>query len=328
MNESSFHSLAQEFLGELFKELAFLHIKIKPHWDIDHLCYRVENLERYEILKQNFVSFSRLLTESEVSGRPIATFKLNSPVIFDGRMIDVVELPAPKPGKLTPEGFEHIEVVVDVPFAELEKQYGHLNLDRGGLRKDFNQELEICLGARNLKFHHLSLESVVNLEKNTRVFKALEKSRVLSIFRKYQPLVAGTFPLDLAVENSDLDILLNVADLDLLETELVAEYKFTDDLRVQRSIVDELETLIANFSIDGVPFEVFAQNKESVKQTAYRHFLIEERLLKTHGPAFQQKVRAFRAQGLKTEPAFARALNLAGDPYLELLRLQKEELKR
>ena len=135
-----------------------------PHWDIDHLCYRVESLERYLILKREISNFSTMLTETLVNGRPIAVFKLDHAIEFGEYRIDVVELPAPKFGKIVTEGFEHIEVVCDVPLTELAEQYAHLNLDTGGMKKDFNQELEICIGERNLKFHLLSLESVVRLE--------------------------------------------------------------------------------------------------------------------------------------------------------------------
>ena len=68
--------------------------------------------------------------------------------------------------------------------------------------------------------------------------------------------------------------------------------------------------------------EIFAQEIPVTKQVAYRHFLTEERLLKLGGPLFKEKILTLRKEGLKTEPAFAKALNLAGDPFEELLKLQ------
>ena len=42
-------------------------------------------------------------------------------------------------------------------------------------------------------------------------------------------------------------------------------------------------------------------------------------LLQRHGAAFRQKIFQLKQSGFKTEPAFAQALNLDGDPYLALL---------
>lgn len=167
MQFQEFQAQAHDFLGRLFEDMAAHKIEIPRHWKIDHLCYRVSSIDRYQILKNEFSKFGRLLIESDVNGRPIATYKLNEPIVFFSGVIDVVELPAPKQGKPTEEGFEHVEIVCDVPFAELEKRYGHLTLDRGGLKKEINPELEICLGKRNLKFHHQSLEEVIAMELNS-----------------------------------------------------------------------------------------------------------------------------------------------------------------
>jgi len=93
--------------------------------------------------------------------------------------------------------------------------------------------------------------------------------------------------------------------------------------KTRYQVVDELETLTVNFKLAGVPFEIFAQDKPSVTQQAYLHFLIEERLLKLGGTGFKEKVLAARKNEIKTEPAFAAVLGVKGDPYLELLKLQK-----
>ena len=321
MLQNEFQTQAMDFLTLLFAEMKSHGIAIQAGWDIDHLCYRVSSLDRYDALKKDFSTFGTLLVESEVNGRPIATFKLFDPITWGDANIDVVELPAPKPSKPTTEGFEHIEVVVDVPMKDLIERYAHLPLDRGGLKKDFNAELEITLGSRNLKFHHLSLESVVNLERHSQAFKALRTSEILRKFRKYDPLVAGTFPLGLNVADSDLDILMNATDLEALRTELQGEYGDLD-FKSRITVVDGLESLIVHFVHENIPFEVFAQSAPSVQQKAYRHFQIEEKILKNRGPEFLKKIRDLRNQGLKTEPAFAKALGLTGDPYDAVLNFK------
>lgn len=327
MKEDKFLLLALEFLHRLEEDLFKNTITIKDHWDIDHLCYRVGEESRYEFLKESFLSFGDLLIESEVNGRLISTFKLHHPIFFKTWRIDLLELPAPKKGKTTPEGFEHIEIVIDTPFKTIMDIYPHLDLETKGLAKDYNQELEICLGERNIKFHHSSLYSVINLEKNEAVYKALMKSQVLSIFKDHHPLVAGTFPLGVYNSESDLDILLTSTDLQALAQTLQTHYGHYSNFKIDQLDVDGLPTLISHFTFENVPFEIFAQDRHPVEQVGYRHFQIEERLLKLGGKSFFEKVKALRLKGLKTEPAFAEALGLSGDPYKELLNPALYRLK-
>jgi len=166
LNSQAFNSQAQDFLDRLFIEIDQASIKIHPHWQIDHLCFRVNSEENYQQYKTHFLQFSDLLIESPVNGRLISTFKLHMPIVYKNWTIAVVELPAPKKGKTTIEGFEHIEIVIDVPFSAIESLYPNLVYDKSGLQKKLNQELEIRFGAIALKFHHMSLESVIERERS------------------------------------------------------------------------------------------------------------------------------------------------------------------
>lgn len=323
MQENDFYLQGQCFLKSLFQEMKDGGIKLESHWDIDHVCYRSDSLENYHELKCSFEAFGRLLIESVVNGRLISTFKLFRPLECSGWRIDLVELPAPKAGKTTKAGFEHIEIVCDVPFDEIIQKYSHLKMDKKGLSKDYNQELEICLAEKNLKFHHSSLVSVINLELKTNVWQAINESKVLKHLKKYKPLIAGTFPLGVDIATSDVDILIESKNLTELEVSLKQNFGNYEGFELSHHETDSLPTLICHFSINGIAFEIFAQNRPAVKQTAYRHFLIEERLLKFGGDAFYQKILQARAYGLKTELAFGEVLGLESDPYLSLLNLQK-----
>lgn len=326
MQEPEFHSQAQIFLTNLFKDLENNGLTLRPNWDIDHICFRSDSQEDYESLKQSFSHFGSLLIESVVGGRLISTFKLNTPLLIDDWKIHLVELPAPKVGKIVDRGFEHIEVVFDLPFEEFEKSHPHLNFDKKGLTKNFNRELEVCLGSRNIKFHHSSLESVIQIEKNKKVWDALNESMVLEIFKHHHPLVAGTFPLGIETSESDIDVLMQSSDLASIEKELMTLFSKSEGLETKYLEVDGLKTLLCNFTFKNVPFEIFVQDRAPVKQTAYRHFLVEERLLKLGGNELREKIMTKRQKGLKTEPAFAKALELEGDPYQELLVLQLSNL--
>ena len=326
MNKINFHEQATDFLEKLFLTFSESQIEIAQHWDIDHLCYRVDSLERFVELKKSFLSFGKLLIESEINGRSIASFKLNSPIFYKDWMIDVVELPAPKLSKIVKEGFEHLEVVCDVSFTDLEKKYQHLNLDLGGLKKEFNQELEINLGERNVKFHHMSLESVIRLENNKNVFNAIHDSNILRSFKIYTPLIIGDFPLGIHTKDSSVDILMSAFDLDELENSLKLHYENHEEFDSLRSYVDGFETLVVNFKQDELLFEIFAQKKVITEQISYRKFQIKERLVKLGGDIFKETIMGIRMDGTKSGTAFAEALSIHSDLDNGLMLLQKSSM--
>lgn len=322
-SKEKFYSQGTQFLKHLREQLQNANVDLKPHWWVDHICYRTSTIENYLDLTNQLTQFGNLLIESEVNGRPISTFKLDSPLFFNDEPIDIIEIPAPKISKPTAEGFEHAEIVCDEPFERLIANYNYLSCDKSGLSKIFNKELEFILDRlTNIKFHQLSLESVINLERNSHIFKALIESKVLEILKEFEPLVAGTFPLNIQIDNSDLDIILNLSNKErFLNT--INSFRDYQDFKIQEELVEGTPTILINFNFNGIPFELFAQAKPSVEQRGYKHFLIEEKLLKIYGSKLKNQVTSLRNQGFKTEPAFAKALGLFGDPFVELLNIQK-----
>lgn len=63
-------------------------------------------------------------------------------------------------------------------------------------------------------------------------------------------------------------------------------------------------------------------NMEPVRSNAYRHMLVEARVLRLLGGEFMRRVVELKEKGVKTEPAFARLLGLDGDPYVAVLGLE------
>lgn len=170
MNEEKFILDSQSFLEKAFGQLKAKELlnAIDPHWFIDHLCYRTIDEENYQEMKKVFSTFGELLVEGDVNGRLISTFKLHRPILFrDVRewSIPLVEVPAPKAGKKTIEGLEHFEVVCDVSFEEIKKRFSKCKMDEKGLSKKLNPELEVEFGDFAIKFHHQSLEVVIEIEK-------------------------------------------------------------------------------------------------------------------------------------------------------------------
>lgn len=318
---------AQIFLDRTFSEMRELGLVLAPHWDIDHLCYRVESQSQYLEFKDFFSTQGRLLIESQVNGRLISTFELFAPICFEGYQINLIELPAPRPGKAFNLGFEHFEVVCDLPFSEVIAQSPDLSWDTSGLKKVFNPELEVKLPSGSVKFHHLSLLSVINLEKNEKVWSALQGSKILFELKEFFPLVTGTFPLALGTEDSDLDLTICCKDFKSLGSRLESLYGSLQEFSLEQVEIDSLDTLICSFFFGGVRFEIFAQGIASVKQKSFIHFAVEEKILKFGGETLRKQVQMERLKGLKTEPAFAKVLGLKGDPYTELLHWQTKPVK-
>lgn len=324
MYSDIFNKKAIEFLKGLFKKLEDNKIYFKNSWDIDHLCYRCASDDEYEQLKPYFLRFSDLLIESPVNGRLISTFKLHNPIYFKDWMIDLIELPAPKKGKSTKSGFEHIEIVCDENLSDFAHKFNSQIVNAKGLDKDFNQELEIHLGDENIKFHNYSLESVIRLEKNHSVFNSLKNSEVLVKLKSFNPLVVGTFPLGLDNSNSDLDICVEFHnENDFITT---ANNSFSDFSNYQLSPtqVKSGQAILVKFTFENVNYEIIGQHISSNKQIAFQHFQVEEKILKYAN--CHKEILKLRSDGLKTEPAFARHLCLTGEGYNELLELNKKSI--
>lgn len=322
--ENSLLNQAQAFLKRSFAVLEQKKFVLDEHWHIDHLCYRTSSIENYLAIKNQLELFSKLLIESEVNGRLISTFKLTNPLVFNGWEIDLIEVPAPKTGKITADGFEHFEVVTDLTFDEIKSRYAQFPFDESGLTKDINQELEFSFDEFALKFHHLSLESVINVEINSSIYSALKNSNILKILKPFSPLIAGTIPLNINVASSDLDILISADDLDLAKRVLTENFNNSLNFKSEEIFVKNELSLLMTFSYQGIDFEIFGQRIPTVKQQGYLHFLIEERLLKIGGNLFAQKIIQAKGQGFKTEPAFFKVLGLNGNSYEELLTIQKQ----
>jgi predicted metalloenzyme YecM len=155
-----------EFFKKLEKELQNSRIELQNDWFIDHICYRTKDNIEYEKVKSDFSTKGVLLIESMVGGRLIATYKLSSPLRYKDFIIPLIEIPAPKTGRISQSGYEHIEIVVKESFDELIARFSHLEIKTHALSKSINPELEIEFGDISVKFHHQSLEEVIEHEKS------------------------------------------------------------------------------------------------------------------------------------------------------------------
>lgn len=150
----------------------------------------------------------------------------------------------------------------------------------------------------------------------------VEELEILTRLAEFTPVAIGTPPLDLATDESDIDIACTSPDFDRFSTVVRLEFGRMEAFSIHH--VDHLSApaVVASFRAMGWEIELFCQRIATEHQWGVRHFRVEAKLLAL-GPHLKDAVMRLKREGLKTEPAFARVLSLPGDPYVALLELER-----
>lgn len=130
--------------------------------------------------------------------------------------------------------------------------------------------------------------------------------------------LAGTVPLEVDLPESDLDVLVCTSEVTAARDVLIAQFGELPQFAAWPHSA-EVGAWCVTFDFQDFLIEFFLQDRALTEQRAFRHLVAEYVLLQRHGPAFRQQIFELKQSGFKTEPAFAQALNLRGDPYLALL---------
>jgi Domain of unknown function (DUF4269) len=149
--------------------------------------------------------------------------------------------------------------------------------------------------------------------------RAITNTRVFELLSEYQPVLVGTLPLDLFIEKSDLDIICFANDLYAFTNKLTESFGNASQFEIEKTEINKVNAVIARFESEGFAFEIFGQPLPVQSQIAYRHLIIEHKILLEEGSQFKKEILHLKQNGLKTEPAFAKLLNLQGDPFEALL---------
>jgi len=168
-------------------------------------------------------------------------------------------------------------------------------------------------------FHSLAHLSTGNTRQQA-AYNLLLKYDLFGILQSFDPILAGTIPINIDIENSDLDIVCCFKNKADFKNTVTLAFSGFENFLLTDTLINQEETILANFSVEGWPVEVFGQYIPTLQQNAYRHMVAEYLLLEHYGESFRQEVIELKKQGYKTEPAFAKLLGLNGDPYLELLK--------
>ena len=157
-------------------------------------------------------------------------------------------------------------------------------------------------------------------ERQKKAYQVLTDNEIVEKLIPYHPILVGTIPINIDIETSDLDIICEVSDKNQFIDKLNKLFGFEKDFAIHET--PKFDAIKANFIIDSFEIEIFGQNTPTTQQNAYRHMLIEHKLLLAKGEKFRLNIIDLKNQGYKTEPAFAKLLGLEGNPYEELLKLE------
>ena len=162
----------------------------------------------------------------------------------------------------------------------------------------------------------LSIDYLKNGTKRQKeLWDFLQRWQFLKKLEAYHPVVVGTFPIDIDVPGSDIDICCEVYD----------EKKLREDLSFifeNLSFPERNGYFLARTHCEGYDLEFYGEARPAVEQNGFRHMLVEARLLELGGEDFKNDIRDIKRRGIKTEAAFAQYLDLPGNPYQALLELE------
>ncbi|WP_346888170.1 DUF4269 domain-containing protein [Clostridium sp. UBA1056] len=160
-------------------------------------------------------------------------------------------------------------------------------------------------------------------EKQQKAYEVLKKLDIFNTLKDFSPILVGTIPINIDIGSSDLDIICEVYNFKLFQEIIEINYFMHNKFHINIYITNNEKILTIGFYVDNMEIEIYAQSLETYKQNGYRHMIVEDRILKLAGDKAREEIIKLKKEGLKTEPAFARYLGIEGNPYDELLKLEK-----
>lgn len=153
--------------------------------------------------------------------------------------------------------------------------------------------------------------------------RAIDANDVLGLLAEFDPHVAGTPPLGIDVDTSDIDILCAFTDPLAFTNAVVLSFQDAEGFTI-RQWRSGKRAVVAQFRSSGWQFEIFGEETPVERQEAWLHFLVERRLLRLGGDGLRAEIVRQKQNGLKTEPAFGWVLGLDGNAYQALLELEQK----
>lgn len=153
-----------------------------------------------------------------------------------------------------------------------------------------------------------------------RAYDLLTRRQLLSDLSAFSPVFAGSIPILVHKADSDIDIICCFGNKELFVATVRQSFQHHPGFALREMAIREIPAVVANFTVEGQPVEVFGQTIPVKEQMAYRHLLIEAAILQQRGEDFRREVISLKEQGYHTEAAFCHLLGMDGDPFMELLK--------
>ena len=158
-------------------------------------------------------------------------------------------------------------------------------------------------------------------ESQRKAFKIITEHNLLERLSKYDPAFVSTICVNIDIEGSDLDIICQNTDpLEFANSIKKMFSHFNDFKHWERNM--KYNEVVASFFINNSEIEIYSSSVPTSQQYAYRHLSVMAKLLEFGGNRLRNDIKQLKSIGYKTEPAFAKILNLQGDPYQALLELE------
>ncbi|RUT73189.1 DUF4269 domain-containing protein [Ancylomarina longa] len=158
--------------------------------------------------------------------------------------------------------------------------------------------------------------------KQQKAYHCLNELQLFEKLKEYYPILTGSLPIDISIASSDLDISCKYQDADKFENRLLSLFKNESHFTIVQKEKDGYWVVIASFLYQDFEIEIYGSLFPVASQNAYRHMIIESRILRLLGEDFKHQIIQLKKDGLKTEPAFAHLLQISGDPYQSLLAFE------
>ncbi|MEN2487984.1 DUF4269 domain-containing protein [Flavobacterium sp. B11] len=169
-----------------------------------------------------------------------------------------------------------------------------------------------------INFKDISYLKTGNLKQQA-AFHVLTKHKVLENLAEFDPILVGTIPIDIDIEDSDLDIVCYWQNKSAFIERIKHLFEKENRFSIREIMIDNKESVVANFFIEAFEIEIFGQNTPTELQNGYKHMLIEDQILRSRDENFRLAIIKLKESGIKTEPAFGALLGLKGNVYQELL---------
>src|SRR5438105_3907106 len=108
-------------------------------------------------------------------------------------------------------------------------------------------------------------------ERQRAAFAELSRLGIFARLAEFGPVLAGTVPIDVDIESSDLDIICSAVDLESFAGLVRSFYGAEPGFALEHKLIRSRPTVIARFRTAQFPVEIFAQNAAVLTQSSVLH---------------------------------------------------------